>query len=592
MSPQIDFDVVEYHLGGPKEWFQEGRITRLPHNVYTSFPFLSEMLLLTGMVIYGDWQWGALAGQAVIAGFAPLTAIGLVAAGQRFYSAGVGWVAALVYLTSPWTYRIAIIAYAEGGLACYLFAALYAALIYRQQVMQGSEEHQTRPWGISLLAGILSGSAMACKYTGLVSVVIPVGLILVGASLWNSTVKRIRRTLFVVLLFSAGVLGAVGPWLAKNAIETGNPVYPLAVRIFGGADRDEEIDAKWRRGHANTYKNWHDRLNDLPTKVRDVVATNDWHSPLMFALAPISLLVCLRRRERVSGNLTNQTFQRDALGVVWLYVSWQFVTWWLLTHHIDRFYVPMFSAVALLAGVGSRWWEPLTLVASANRGRAIWNVAVVCLVFATILYNANVMLVLGGFNSGRFDLVDARDRIVVAPRLRWVNEAYESGRLPRDMKVLCVGEALLFHARYPYLYNTVFDHSIFEQICKAPGSTSSEGQMRPAEEIRAEFRRRGITYVDVNWSEILRYREPGNYGYTDFVHPDRFAELQRLGILGPQCLPVEFSLAPLGDELRERLEQWAPCLITTYRDQPSYIAAQMFQVLDDSRAATPPNRKN
>ena len=25
MSPQTDYDVVEYHLGGPKEWFQRGR---------------------------------------------------------------------------------------------------------------------------------------------------------------------------------------------------------------------------------------------------------------------------------------------------------------------------------------------------------------------------------------------------------------------------------------------------------------------------------------------------------------------------------------------------------------------------------------
>ena len=86
MSPQTDFDVVEYHLGGPKEWFQQGRIVRLPHNVYTSFPFLSEMLILSGMVLYGDWQWGALTGQAAIAGFAPLTAVGIYAFGSRWIS--------------------------------------------------------------------------------------------------------------------------------------------------------------------------------------------------------------------------------------------------------------------------------------------------------------------------------------------------------------------------------------------------------------------------------------------------------------------------------------------------------------------------
>jgi hypothetical protein len=61
LSPPTDFDVREYHLQGPKEWFQQGRISYLRHNVYTSFPFLSEMLPLSAMVLIGDWWEGALA---------------------------------------------------------------------------------------------------------------------------------------------------------------------------------------------------------------------------------------------------------------------------------------------------------------------------------------------------------------------------------------------------------------------------------------------------------------------------------------------------------------------------------------------------
>ena len=33
---------------------------------------------------------------------------------------------------------------------------------------------------------------------------------------------------------SAGVAVMVGPWLVKNVVDTGNPVYPLAYRVFGG----------------------------------------------------------------------------------------------------------------------------------------------------------------------------------------------------------------------------------------------------------------------------------------------------------------------------------------------------------------------
>ena len=63
MLPSIDFDVLEYHLQGPKEYFQAGRIAFLPHNVYTSMPFGVEMLHLMGMEVLGDWWWGGLVGQ-------------------------------------------------------------------------------------------------------------------------------------------------------------------------------------------------------------------------------------------------------------------------------------------------------------------------------------------------------------------------------------------------------------------------------------------------------------------------------------------------------------------------------------------------
>src|SRR5262249_55662693 len=75
MLPAIDFDVLEYHLQGPKEYYQAGRIAFLPHNVYTNMPFGVEMLHLLGMEVLDNWWWGALAGQVLIALFAPAAAV-------------------------------------------------------------------------------------------------------------------------------------------------------------------------------------------------------------------------------------------------------------------------------------------------------------------------------------------------------------------------------------------------------------------------------------------------------------------------------------------------------------------------------------
>ncbi len=585
MSPQTDFDVIEYHLGGPKEWFQQGHIARLPHNVYTSFPFLTEMLLLCGMVLHGDWESGALAGQAVLAGFAPLTALGLYATGRRWFGPMAGSLAALVWLTTPWAYRISIIAYAEGGLACYLFAALAVGLRIvwgetevrsQKSEVRNEETGQYTGRRLLVLGGLLAGSAMACKYTGAVSVVLPLAaMIAIKHAGWTPRpsgslegpkgphrtdgASILRRSGFIELaLFGAGVLVAVGPWLVKNAIETGNPVYPLAYSVFGGEGRDAAMDAQWRKAHgARSYGSAVELLTDLVVKLTDVAANNDWHSALMFGLAPIALLASWRRR----------------VWSVWAFIGWQFLSWFLLTHHIDRFYVPMFPAVALLAGAGAAW----LFAVPRSRLQVVAACSVALLVGANVLFNAGVMLNLGGFNAGRTDLTAARE-LVKSPSQKWLDDELAAGRLPLETKVLCVGEAALFHARFPYVYNTVFDRSLFEEWF-FERTTSGEARLRPVEDIRATLRRHGITHVLVNWSEILRYREPGSYGYTDVAHPDRFAELQSAGVLSPSLvLPNHAAFGVPGDSRRRQIEAWGPTLLTMIEDKPVYISVQVFPV--------------
>jgi hypothetical protein len=123
LTPQTDFDSQAYHLNGPKEWFERGRVEFLSFNVYTSFPLLTEMQLLSGMVLLKDRHYGALAGQATLMVFSLLSALAIFDCARRWFSPSAGWLGVLVFLTTPWTYRISIIPYAEGGLSFYLLAA-------------------------------------------------------------------------------------------------------------------------------------------------------------------------------------------------------------------------------------------------------------------------------------------------------------------------------------------------------------------------------------------------------------------------------------------------------------------------------------
>ena len=322
LQPPNDFDVKEYHLEGVKEHYLTERVGFLKHNVYTSFPFLTEMLCLSGMVLRGDWFRGALAGQAVLAAFAPITALGLFIAARRWLGNSAAWFAVLVHLSCPWTYRISIIAYAEGGLACFLLATFIATC----RVLEAEDAKSARRW--TLLTGLLAGAAAGCKYPGVLTVVIPLGLVVVGAAR--------RAFLRSGLLFSAGVLITFGPWLMKNLCETGNPVYPLAYSVFGGADWDKASHAKWQAGHPLPLKDidglsWIYR--DTWGRLWDVFLGSDWQSGLYLSLAVAAGFAVWRRRSRV--------LMLGAIYGVFLFLSWQY-----LTHRIDRFWVPMLPVLS------------------------------------------------------------------------------------------------------------------------------------------------------------------------------------------------------------------------------------------------------
>ncbi len=581
LLPPTDFDVKAYHLTGPKEYFLNGRITFLEHNVYTNFPFLTEMLCLLGMVLRQDWYRGALAGQAVLMGFAPLAGLALFCAGRRWFGNAVGWLAATIFLTTPWTYRLAIIAYVEGALSCYLFLALFAVLLAIELVS----------WRLFVVAGLLAGSAMACKYPGLVSVVIPLGAVVTicayrrgagrsnlkmggddsvsGASDMTPPILNLEHptpsVLKALLAFGVGVTIAIGPWLLKNIVETGNPVYPLAYGLFGGRDWDAASHAKWRAGHSpSTYA-----VSDLAEKFIDVTAKADWLSPLLFAFAPLAWAYGTMISQI---QIPNSKFQTHLIRWLSLYVAYLFAQWWLLTHRIDRFWVPLIPVVALLAAVGIKWCE-----------RKLWRWASGALLGLSVLFNLGFITTpLCGFSAYLSDLDKARDGAEsTAEGIHFLNQLHDANKLPVNATVLCVGEAQVFDARPRVIYNTVFDQPIFRDwLAERPAGDVPDGEwpLRSIEDVKRKFESHGVTHVLVNWQELLRYRM--TYGYSDFVTPSRFAWLRENGVLGdPTKFPQGMrEYESMSERDRRELDNWAPELKRRHQGKLVYVAWQLFAV--------------
>ena len=102
-----------------------------------------------------------------------------------------------------------------------------------------------------------------------------------------------------------------------------------------------------------------------------------------------------------------------------------------------------------------------------------------------------------------------------------------------------LGYAAVYDGVPKAMYSTVFDDNAFEQIARNPDEPGPTA-LKPGFRIKAAFEELKLDFIVVDWTWIKRYREPGNYGYSEFVQPSVFAGLCQMGILKKVELPPEF----------------------------------------------------
>ncbi|HEX5104280.1 MAG TPA: hypothetical protein VFV87_10740 [Pirellulaceae bacterium] len=493
MLPPSDYDVREYHLQVPKEWHQQGRIAFLPHNIYGNMPLGSELTALWGMALIGGddaWWWGALAGKTVMGCYALITAAGLVAFGRRVHSLAAGVFAAVMYLSTPWIVHVSVVGHNEGAVGLYCLTAIYALwLAWKAETPAAGR--------LALLAGFCAGAAVACKYPPALFLVVPLTIWLafhpfLRATAWPPRPSSATATALSIAMFLTGVSSGCGLWLAKNAIQTGNPVYPLLCSIFDGRTRTPEKDQQWKRVHSPQPDASGSRFSpgNAAFQLYWLAWGTKWAS---IALLPLAAVAWLARE------------QRGLIALLALWLLFVFAAWWLMTHRLDRFLVPTLPIVASLGGIG----------AAALPHRA-WRIAVIALIlwgaitqFPTASWwfqdDNRYFAPLAALRRDDPDLGPLSGKRVEFAH-QWLNE-----HVPPAGRVLLVGDAEPFDLEMPAVYNTCFDDCQFTRLF----------QGRTREERLAALQDEHITHVFISWFHLARYRSPGNYGYTsDYIQPD------------------------------------------------------------------------
>ncbi len=538
MLPPVEYDVTSYHIPGARHFFETGRIDFVSNNVYVNMPFAAEMFYVCGMIMTGDWYVGTLVGKLLIAYCTVLAGLGVYAFGKRLHSARAGLIGFLLYVSLPWVSWVSTAGLIDCMFGMYLLLAVFAMFLYvssrHNDGTSAAEENplqnECRP--MLYLAGYMAGCAAACKYTAVPFLVLPLGAFALFYVCKRPDALRFRcdkRAVRTLGLFVLSITLACGLWYGKNLVETGNPTYPLMYGLFG--DRTDTWDAaknsRWQAAHSSTDFSAQCLARDAKT----VLFGSDWLAP---ALVPLALLPFLRRRQN-----------RECVALA-LYLFYYLVLWWLLTHRLERFWVPVLPIAAVLAGVGAMFFAKTIKVSEVQRnkifggGHGVTALPFSGAIFIGLLLTFNTCYVFfpdalsapGKYSRFGFGVDAARldPARVASPLIPYFNAHPPAGKL------LLVGDAEVFDYDVPVLYNTCFDDTPFDALLfETDRDRKTDGaapRMRSPDEMRRRLKEAGVSHIVVNWSELARFRSPGNYGYTsDLVQPAVFDQLTRLGVL-------------------------------------------------------------
>ncbi|MCL4869731.1 MAG: glycosyltransferase family 39 protein [Anaerolineae bacterium] len=270
LLPPTSWDGLFYHLTGPKLYLATGGIVGgidIPH---LSFPSLLQMNFLLAMALRGDTVAHLIHFSFV---FLLMGVVTLLA--REWLHLATGRVAVLLLLTMPMFLTLATWAYNDLALAFYSAAAFYLFGHWLWQTGRASRQPL-------MLAGIMAGFAMGMKYT---SLIVPIILILF-------ILKQDWRDWRAGLAFAVPAGLMVLPWLLKNWLLTGNPVYPF---VFGGQFWNEHRAAAYAEAGTGIGLNPWAILRapyDLTLGLRDA-SQDGLTGPLFLACLPLLLVFSL-----------------------------------------------------------------------------------------------------------------------------------------------------------------------------------------------------------------------------------------------------------------------------------------------------------
>jgi 4-amino-4-deoxy-L-arabinose transferase-like glycosyltransferase len=503
LAPPHQSDALRYHLAVPMRYAMEGGWLAMPDAAFSNFPFTIEMLY--GLPLVLGWD---VAARLLHFAYFGLTLAALYAFGKRFYSAGAGWISTAVFACTPFVPILASWAFIEMGMVFYYLLSFYGLALWMQSISRtqrkkgwlGPYQLEVRPQRVAVLTGLFVGLAMGVKYTALFLAVYVFAVMLIQGYFQNKKQLDYQKMparspwISVVWMTVAATL-VFCPWMIKNFMVTGNPLFPFLNSLFQSPQWSEYESAFYgfhagMKGGLNqaAQLGWLDRVSDVVTLPWRATTHSfgGWQIGPFYLVFSIFVLLFVRRVGRP--------------GKFLVLSSLYFFLVWSLTYRDNRFLLPVLVLLALLFGLVfgrlfQRWADRLLWLRAGFLGLLIFGG--VEMAFNQVLYHYPFGVVSGAQSREEF----LRERLDYYSAYQFLNAL----PAPQGDKVLLVGEYRPYYCRRSYIASDWFNQpAIIKYLEKV--NSPKEAFERMEED--------GIRYIMLNEREL----DKGAGDYRLFFH--------------------------------------------------------------------------
>jgi len=217
--PPVSKDALTHHLAVPKLYLRHGGIYEIPFIPFSYFPMNLDLLYLVSLYLGSD-----IIPKYIHFAFALVTAFLIFSYLKRRIGRQYGLLGAALFLSTPIIVKLSITVYVDLGLIFFSTASL---LLLLKWVENGFK------YRFLALSAICCGLAMGTKYNGMITFfLLTLFVPFIHSRYAEDNQAGAVRSLRYGALFFAIALLIFAPWMIRNYIWTGNPLYPLYDGLF------------------------------------------------------------------------------------------------------------------------------------------------------------------------------------------------------------------------------------------------------------------------------------------------------------------------------------------------------------------------